>query len=319
MLSAGRPADQDSGFARLAIEGKGFEKSEILHLRIIMMKKPFLCLFMLLCSISSLFAFTAACLNSSIADLWSLAGGSVDITVQDSIDRGFASPDAILVDSASGRNINTEILISSHPDLVLGSTDTASHVRLKSFLDEKGISMILIKQDSFEDFLAVFRTLTSITGRDDLSMLYGTRQEEGIDEIIAQCGEIEEKPRVLFVRAGSAFSSVRAKRADDHFAAGIIEDLGGINVADETGILTESLSLEAMITGNIDKILIVPKGEEDESIRYITSLFSRPGWRDVKAVREGEVHFLSKDLFHYKPNGRWEESYRVMAEVLYGE
>ena len=150
-------------------------------------------------------------------------------------------------------------------------------------------------------------------------MLYGTRQEEGIDEIIAECGEIEEKPRVLFVRAGSAFSSVRAKRADDHFAAGIIEDLGGINVADETGILTESLSLEAMITGNIDKILIVPQGEEDESIRYITSLFSRPGWRDVKAVREGEVHFLSKDLFHYKPNGRWEESYRVMAEVLYGE
>ena len=319
MLSAGRPADQDSGFARLAIEGKGFEKSEILHLRIIVMKKPFLCLFMLLCSISSLFAFTTACLNSSIADLWSLAGGSVDITVQDSIDRGFASPDAILVDSASGRNINTEILISSHPDLVLGSTDTASHVRLKSFLDEKGIDMILIKQDSFEDFLSVFRTLTSITGRDDLFMRYGIRQEEGINEIIAQCSEIDEKPRVLFVRAGSAFSSVRAKRADDHFAAGIIEDLGGINVADEAGILTESLSLEAMITGDIDKILIVPQGEEDESIRYINSLFSRPGWRDVKAVREGEVHFLSKDLFHYKPNGRWKEAYRVMAEVLYGE
>ena len=267
------------------------------------MKKPFLCLFMLLCSISSLFAFTAACLNSSIADLWSLAGGSVDITVQDSIDRGFASPDAILVDSASGRNINTEILISSHPDLVLGSTDTASHVRLKSFLDEKGISMILIKQDSFEDFLSVFRTLTEITGRSDLFVKYGGK---------------EDKPCVLFVRAGSAFSSVRAKRADDHFAAGIIEDLGAANAADVNDVLTESLSLEAMITSDIDKILIVPQGDEEESISYMNSLFSRPGWRDIKAVKEGEVHFLPKDLFHYKPNGRWAEAYAVMKEVLYG-
>ena len=283
-----------------------------------MFKKPFLCLLMVLALLSPLHAFTTACLNSSIADLFLLAGGSVDITVQDSVDRGFVPDNVLLADSASGMNINREILISGAPDLVLGSADSASHVKLKRFLDERGVDMILIKQDSFEDFLAVFRTLTSITGRDDLFMLYGTRQEEVIDEIIAQCGEIEEKPRVLFVRAGSAFSSVRAKRADDHFAAGIIEDLGGINVADEAGILTESLSLEAMIISDIDKILIVPQGDEEESIRYISSLFCRPGWRDIKAVKEGEVHFLPKDLFHYKPNGRWAEAYAVMKEVLYG-
>ena len=178
--------------------------------------------------------------------------------------------------------------------------------------------MILIKQDSFEDFLSVFRTLTEITGRSDLFVKYGLGQKDDIEAIIEECRGKEDKPCVLFVRAGSAFSSVRAKRADDHFAAGIIEDLGGINVADETGILTESLSLEAMITSDIDKILIVPQGDEEESISYMNSLFSRPGWRDIKAVKEGEVHFLPKDLFHYKPNGRWAEAYAVMKEVLYG-
>ena len=283
-----------------------------------MFKKPFLCLLTVIALLSPLHAFTTACLNSSIADLFLLAGGSVDITVQDSVDRGFASPDAILVDSASGRNINTEILISSHPDLVLGSTDTASHVRLKSFLDEKGISMILIKQDSFEDFLSVFRTLTEITGRSDLFVKYGLGQKDDIEAIIEECRGKEDKPCVLFVRAGSAFSSVRAKRADDHFAAGIIEDLGAANAADVNDVLTESLSLEAMITSDIDKILIVPQGDDEESISYMNSLFSRPGWRDIKAVKEGEVHFLPKDLFHYKPNGRWAEAYAVMKEVLYG-
>lgn len=283
-----------------------------------MFKKPFLCLLMLPALLSPLHAFTTACLNSSIADLFLLAGGSVDITVQDSIDRGFVPDDVLLADSASGMNINREILISGAPDLVLGSADSASHVKLMRFLDERGVDMILIKQDSFEDFLSVFRTLTEITGREDLFVKYGLGQKAGIEEIIEECRGEEDKPCVLFVRAGSAFSSVRAKRADDHFAAGIIEDLGAANAADVNDVLTESLSLEAMITSDIDKILIVPQGDEEESIRYMNSLFSRPGWRDIKAVKEGEVHFLPKDLFHYKPNGRWAEAYAVMKEVLYG-
>ena len=283
-----------------------------------MFKKPFLCLLMVPALLSPLHAFTTACLNSSIADLFLLAGGSVDITVQDSVDRGFVPDDVLLADSASGMNINREILISGAPDLVLGSADSASHVKLKRFLDERGVDMILIKQDSFEDFLSVFRTLTEITGRSDLFVKYGLGQKAGIEEIIEECRGKEDKPCVLFVRAGSAFSSVRAKRADDHFAAGIIEDLGAANAADVNDVLTESLSLEAMITSDIDKILIVPQGDEEESIRYMNSLFSRPGWRDIKAVKEGEVHFLPKDLFHYKPNGRWAEAYAVMKEVLYG-
>lgn len=283
-----------------------------------MFKKPFLCLLMVLALLSPLHAFTTACLNSSIADLFLLAGGSVDITVQDSVDRGFVPDDVLLADSASGMNINREILISGAPDLVLGSADSASHVKLKRFLDERGVDMILIKQDSFEDFLSVFRTLTEITGRSDLFVKYGLGQKDGIEAIIEECRGKEDKPCVLFVRAGSAFSSVRAKRADDHFAAGIIEALGAANAADVNDVLTESLSLEAMITNDIDKILIVPQGDEEESISYMNSLFSRPGWRDIKAVKEGEVHFLPKDLFHYKPNGRWAEAYAVMKEVLYG-
>lgn len=283
-----------------------------------MFKKPFLCLLTVIALLSPLHAFTTACLNSSIADLFLLAGGSVDITVQDSVDRGFVPDDVLLADSASGMNINREILISGAPDLVLGSADSASHVKLKRFLDERGVDMILIKQDSFEDFLSVFRTLTEITGRSDLFVKYGLGQKDDIEAIIEECRGKEDKPYVLFVRAGSAFSSVRAKRADDHFAAGIIEDLGAANAADVNDVLTESLSLEAMITSDIDKILIVPQGDEEESISYMNSLFSRPGWRDIKAVKEGEVHFLPKDLFHYKPNGRWAEAYAVMKEVLYG-
>ena len=278
-------------------------------------------LFLLLCliiiSLMPLSAVKTACLNSSLADLWKLAGGSVDITVEESVERGFASSEAILVDSASGRNINTELLVAAEPDLVIGSADTASHVRLSSFLDKAGIDMILVDMDSFDDFLSVFHTLTDITERSDLYEKYGEGQKTAIEEIIANAAGYESKPRVLFVRAGSAFSYVKAKRTDDHFAAKIIEDLGAVNIADEYGMLTDSLSLEAVLESNADKILVVPQGDEDASIAYITDLFSQPGWRDVRAIENGSVYFLPKELFHFKPNGRWAEAYEMMEEVLY--
>ena len=282
-----------------------------------MKQRLFLLLCLIIISLMPLSAVKTACLNSSLADLWQLAGGSVDITVEESVERGFASPEALLVDSASGRNINTELLVAAEPDLVIGSADTASHVRLSSFLDKAGIDMILVDMDSFDDFLSVFHTLTDITGRSDLCEKYGEGQKTAIEEIIANAAGYESKPRVLFVRAGSAFSYVKAKRTDDHFAAKIIEDLGAVNIADEYGMLTDSLSLEAVLESNADKILVVPQGDEDASIAYITDLFSQPGWRDVRAIENGSVYFLPKELFHFKPNGRWAEAYEMMEEVLY--
>ena len=283
-----------------------------------MFKRLFLCLIIILCALFPVFSMRTACLNSSIADLWKLAGGSVDITVAEAQERGFADDSAILVDSSSGRNINLEVLISAEPDLVLGSVDTESHVRLKAFLCDISVDMLLIKQDSFDDFLSIFKTLTGITGRNDLYQEYGEGQREGIEELIEEAKEAEKKPRVLFIRAGSAFSYVKAKRAEDHFAARIIEELGGINVADEVEALTDSLSIEAILSADIDKIIIVSQGDESASRSYVENLFSQPGWRDVKAIREDAVVFLPKELFHFKPNGRWLEAYGVMKEVLYG-
>ncbi len=283
------------------------------------MRRLFLFLSFMLFLFLPLWADGVACLNSSIADLWHLAGGVVDITVGEAVERGFASPEAILVDNASGRNINRELLIASEPDLIIGSEDTSSHLQLKDFMDKHGKKMILVRQDDFDDFLSYFQLFCSITGRDDLWQEHGEAQKQEINDIIVAAKAHEEKPSVLFIRAGSAFSAVRAKGTGSHFASSIISDLGAINAYDAMDGKVETLSLEALLTSDIDKILIVPQGNEEVSMDYINELFSQPGWRDIKAVREGEVYFLPKELFHFKPNGRWSEAYRMMESIIYEE
>lgn len=260
-----------------------------------------------------------ACLNSSLADLWNLAGGSVAITVKDAVDKGYASEDAILVDNGAGIRIDEEMLIYSQPSFVLASPDTASHVKSVEKLERLLIPVALIRLESFEDFYDHFSVLTDLTGRKDLFEIYGIGQKARIEEIIERTKTIEDKPSVLFIRCGSGFSSTRAKTKDEHFAARILADLGVHNIAEDAPMLSENLALESILVYDPDFILIVPQGEEEASVAYMHGLLMKPGWRNLKAVKMDNVFFLPKDLFHYKPNGRWAESYSFLASILYPE
>lgn len=44
-----------------------------------------------------------------------------------------------------------------------------------------------------------------------------------------------------------------------------------------------------------------------------------PAWSSLSAVQNGRYVILPEDLFHYKPNKRWGESYGYLANILYPE
>ena len=48
-------------------------------------------------------------------------------------------------------------------------------------------------------------------------------------------------------------------------------------------------------------------------------LQSNPAWQDLKAVKNDRYIVLPKELFHYKPNAKWGESYAYLARILYPE
>ena len=58
-------------------------------------------------------------------------------------------------------------------------------------------------------------------------------------------------------------------------------------------------------------------GDEEAAKSYMLELFAAEGWKDLTAVKENRYVFLPKDLFHFKPNARWADAYRYLAELLY--
>ena len=39
-------------------------------------------------------------------------------------------------------------------------------------------------------------------------------------------------------------------------------------------------------------------------------------WTQLDAVKNGRVHYLDKQRFHFKPNEKWAEAYDYITELL---
>ena len=258
-----------------------------------------------------------AVLFSSFGDIWMTAGGKVNITVGETVQRGFAEDTAILVDSGAGKSIDTELLIASKPDFVICSADVPAQQDAAKLLAQAGISCASFRVESFEDYLDVLRICTDITGNKEMYQQYGADVGQNIEQIMAQTQQLSENKKILFVRAGSGSSATKAKTAKDHFAAAMLKELGTYNIAENATILLDGLSLEEIIVEKPEYIFISTMGDETAAKEYINSLFAQPQWQAVETVKNGNYIFLPKELFQYKPNSRWDKAYEYLVNTLY--
>lgn len=257
-----------------------------------------------------------AVLFSSFADIWKSAGGNVAVTVGESIERGFADKDAVLVDSGAGKTVNTELLIAESPDLVICSADIPEQVKSADILRKANIPTACFSVESFEDYLEVLKIFTDITENKSAYKLCGTDVGDDIEQILEFVPK-DSHTDVLFIRAGSTASSTKAKNAEQHFAAAMISELGANNIADNAPVLLDGLSIEEILISQPEIIFISTMGDEKAAVGNIELMFSEKTWQSVDAVKNGRYYFLPKELFQYKPNSRWAEAYEYLAELIY--
>ena len=259
-----------------------------------------------------------AVLFSSLAECWIEAGGEVYVTVGESVERGLVKEETELVDKGAGKTVDTEKLISLEPDFVICSADIASHRDVASALKKAKIPVAMLRMDTFEDYLTILRTLTKTTGKTENYEQFGENAKSEIEKIISN-GKRENNPKILFVRSGSSYSSAKAKKADDNFAAKILEDFGCVNIADKAEVLLDNLSAEVILKENPQYIFVSVMGDYDNSKAYMQELLAKKEYASLDAVKNGRVYFLPKELFQYKPCGRWAESYRYISSILNNE
>lgn len=256
-----------------------------------------------------------AVLFSSLAEIWKESGGTIAVTVGESVERGFCEDNVLLVDDGAGKTINTELLVAAEPDFVIVSADLPSQRETAELLRRAGISVAEIKVESFEDYSKVLSAFSKINGTSETAKEKLALMKEEIESIKKEALSRDGK-KILFIRSGSSYSSAKAKKAEDHFAAKMLEELGCFNIADEAEILVDGLSTEEILKQNPEHIFISLMGDEETSKAYMEGVLKSEAWQSLKAVKAGNVHFLPKALFQYKPCGKWTEAYDYLNKIL---
>lgn len=252
----------------------------------------------------------------SFAETWMLAGGELAGVTQDAYDeRSLVLPETV-TNLGSMKTPSMELLIALQPDFIILSSKVAEHVALRDTLSSMGVTSAYFEVESFEQYLSMLKICTDITGRADLYEQNGTAVRAQIDAAIAK-SEGKPSSTVLYIRA---FSTGANAKGSDNMTGAMLRDLGCVNIADSDESLLEDLSMEKIIQEDPDYIFVATMGASSEkALEAIKESYqSNPAWKDLSAVKNDRYIVLPKDLFHYKPNARWGESYGMLADILYG-
>lgn len=150
-----------------------------------------------------------AVLDSSLAQLWKLAGGSLDITVKETISQEHTTnTDVTLIDQDHKNYVDYELLIAKHPDLVILNSDNEEHIKVASILRMYDIPVLAFHIDSFLEYLSTLSKFTEILDTPENYEEYGSKLLDQVEAILDKTEGFSESPSVLIIPSKNQEESI---------------------------------------------------------------------------------------------------------------
>ncbi len=269
-----------------------------------------------------------AILYGSLVTLWVEAGGRADGIVggssaaelYDTVIGRDISQDAgvtVLAENSAGKSWSTESIVAFRPDVIICSTAMSGYKTIAGPAAAAGIPVIAVDYNDFADYLKWFKVFCHLNDRADLwDGVAVSALDEVVDIICRTPGNRKQGPKVFSVFEGTG--STLAANTSATVIGAMIAQLGGVNIADgggTNGVEHISINLEAVYAADPDLIVIQGHGGAQTQNVYGGNAV----WQVLRAVKSGRVVDLDPSLFHNKPNRRFSEAYRTLAEMLYPE
>lgn len=219
-----------------------------------------------------------------------------------------------VADLGDVKNISSETLIASAPDLVIASAKNESQKQMLETLDQAGIPVLYYDVSTFEDYLRTLDAFCKLTGDEEAYIDHGQSQQEAIEAI--QNTERSTTPKVLALRETG--KGIKALGSENSLLGAMLADLKTENIAGDGGF--DTLSMETIQLENPDYIFYVAQGKDLEMAQEMADrLFSEEVWKNLDAVKNGHVYVLDQKLYNLKPNAKWAKALQELESKLYDE
>ncbi len=203
-------------------------------------------------------------------------------------------------------NPSLERIVALKPDLALG-TPEANRRETVDQLERLGIPLYGVTATTLAGTLASIEDLGNILGREAEAMSLVSQMQARIDRIEKRI-EGQPKPKVLFVVWYRPLVTV----GPNTFLADVIRAAGGIPIGENLKGEWPRLTLEALLPENPGVILLPKTDSFSPSLEEFQSL---PGWKDLTAVKEHRMFFVSESIL--RPGPRLVDALEELAGVLH--
>jgi iron complex transport system substrate-binding protein len=237
---------------------------------------------------------------------WIVALGAADrLVVRTDFDRAPSLRD--LPSIGGGLDPSVEWLAAHKPDLVIAWPDGPTR-STTTRLEAMGIPVYVAPAETIEDALSIAADLGRLLDLEGPADSAVAAVRAGLARV-ALSVEDHPPPSVLFLIGLDPLTAA----GPDTFVSQLIAAAGGRNVLSEMTLRWPPVSLEEVIRRDPDVVLVGTAVPVDAA-----ALGRRPGWRSLRAVREGRVDAVDPDMVN-----RWgphlHESAALLARLIHGE
>ena len=214
---------------------------------------------------------------------------------------------ATLPSVGPGLTPNLEWLASRAPDLVIAWRD----VEGRPLVEQLRRLDVAVYSSRLEDVTTALTTITrlgTLLGEPARADSLRRAMEMRLDSVRA-ANRAGPRPSVLYLVGG-----------DPPYAPGpgtfvdqLIDIAGGVNALADLPDGWHSVSVEDVVRRDPD-VLVIPVHEGEAGVIAAT-VAGQPGWRDLRAVREGRLHEVDGELFG-RPGPRLDRAAAGLADLL---
>ena len=229
------------------------------------------------------------CLIPNVADIvYSLGAGADVVAISD-----FTKyPKEALDKPSIGLPLNPsmETIVALHADLALGTGDLNT-LEFAGQLERLGIPVFMVDPHGIEGIYASILSIGSALNREPDAKTLVARLRTRVDTVKAR---VSGKPRVrVFMAIWYDPVMTIGKRA---FISELIEAAGARSVTDDIAQEWPEVSIETVVSRQPDALLFASgSGIMPEELK------ARPGWEDLKAVREGRIYYIDDRVQYPSP------------------
>ncbi|MDI6781418.1 MAG: ABC transporter substrate-binding protein [bacterium] len=189
---------------------------------------------------------------------------------------------------------NIEKIVALNPDLIICYDSKDSPGKYSRVFKKMGlVYAVFTTAEGVDSGLEQIKRLGILLGKEKKAKELGNRLKLEIDEVVSKITpRIKNRP-IVYLWWGSGNGTYGNRAVINE----LIKLAGGINLADEFDRQYMELSPEYVISRNPEVIVISYWQEKDRELR-MAEIKKRPGFSQVKAVKDNRVYTIDGHSFH---------------------